>query len=122
MKKYFLIALVALTTVVACKKEKNNGDTSNPSNPGSSKVLKKIIETKSGVTTTHSLAYDANKRLTSIRTSDNSEVISFTYDGNGNVTKIENKEGDERSVFEYSYNNNVPVSGTFKSFEKDEAQ
>ncbi len=122
MKQYFLIALVALTTIIACKKEKDNADTSNPSNPGSSKVLKKIIETENGVTTTHNLVYDANKRLTSIRTSDNSEVVSFTYDGNGNVTKIENKEGDERSVFEYSYNNNVPVSGTFKSFEKDEAQ
>ena len=125
MKKYFLIALVALTTVVSCKKENNDTDPSSPSNPstpGTSKVLKRIIETEDGVTTSHSLTYDASKRLTSIKSSDNSEVVSLTYDGNGNVTKIESKEDGERKVFEFTYNNNQPTSGSFKGFEKNETQ
>lgn len=120
MKKHFLVAFLALTTFISCKKDSEKDP--NPSNPGSSKVLKRIIETENGVTTTHTLAYDGSKRLVSVRSSDNLDVTSLTYDGTGNVTKIENKEGSDRTVFEFTYNNGVPVSGTFKSFEKNEAQ
>lgn len=118
MKKYFLFTLITLTALVACKKEKG---TENPggSNPGSSKVLKRIVETKAGQTTTYNFSYDANKRLTSVASTDNSEAMSFTYAGDGNVTKIENKEGDVRNVFEISYSNGVPVTGSYKSFEKN---
>lgn len=116
MKKYFLIAAAALTTLVACKKEKEDN---NPSQPGSAKILKRIIETKDGSTTTYSFSYDPNKRLSSVSSADNSEVTSFTYGDNGNVTKIENKEGGERNVFEITYANGIPVSGTYKSFEKN---
>ena len=113
MRKQFLIVLVAvLSTLVACKKEKEE-----PKPSGSSKVLKRMIETENGVTTTHVFSYDNNKRLTSIRSTDNAEVIAFTYDGSGNIVKIENREGDVKSVFEFTYANGLPASGSFKSFE-----
>lgn len=119
MKRHFLVALVAVSTLVACKKENGNEEPGGPSNPGSSsKTLKKIIETTAGQTTTYNLTYDASKRLSSVSSTDNSEVTSFTYAGDGNVTKIENKEGNERNVFDITYNNGVPVSGTYKTFEK----
>lgn len=121
MKKYFLVTLVALSSLVACKKEKGNDDQGNPSNPSTAKTLKKIIETKAGQTTTYNVSYNASKRLSSITSTDNSEVTSFTYANDGNVTKIDNKEGNERNVFEITYNNGLPVLGTYKTFEKDGA-
>ena len=117
MKKYFLLATAAvLMTLFACKKEKNETDSSTP---GSTKLLKRIIETEAGKTVTHNLSYDGSKRLTSITSSDNSEKISLTYGNDGNVTKIENIEGNVRNVYEFTYTNGKPVSGTFTSFEKD---
>lgn len=114
MRKQFLIVLIAaLSTLVACKKEKEE---TKPS--GSSKVLKRMIETENGTTTTHVFSYDNNKRLTSIRSTDNAELIALTYDGNGNIIKIEIKEGDVKSVFDFTYTNGLPVSGSFKSFEQ----
>lgn len=114
MRKQFLVLIIAaLSAVVGCKKEGEN----NPSAPGSAKLLKRIIETEGGVTTTHSLTYDGNKRLTSMQSSDNSETINFTYDNQGNVIKMEDKEEDVRNVFEFTYNNGLPVSGSFKSYE-----
>lgn len=121
MKRHFLVALVALSSLVACKKEKGNDDPNNPSNPGTSKMLKRLVQTKDGQTTTYNISYDANKRLSSVSSTDNSEVTSFTYANDGNVTKIDNKEGNERNVFEITYNNGIPVSGTYKTFEKNGA-
>ncbi|HTM93461.1 MAG TPA: hypothetical protein VL095_13655 [Flavisolibacter sp.] len=121
MKRHFLVALVALSSLVACKKEKGKDDTNTPGNPGTSKILKRMVQTKDGQTTTYNISYDANKRLSSVSSTDNSEVTSFTYANDGNVTKIENKEGNERDVFEITYNNGIPVSGTYKTFEKNGA-
>jgi hypothetical protein len=118
MKRQFLVALIALSTLIACKKEKGNEDTGG-SNQGSSKVLKRIIETKAGQVTTYNFSYDASKKLSSVSNTDNSEVMSFTYAGDGNVTKIENKDGDVRDVLEITYSNGTPVSGSYKTFEKD---
>ena len=118
MKRHFLVALVALSSLAACKKEKGNDD---PDNPGTSKTLKRLVQTKDGQTTTYNISYDANKRLSSVSSTDNSEVTSFTYANDGNVTKIENKEGNERDVFEITYNNGIPVSGSYKTFEKNGA-
>jgi YD repeat-containing protein len=119
MKRHFLVALIAVSSLVACKKE--NNETRNPSNPHSSKILKRIVETKDGQTTTYNFSYDASKRLSSVSSADNSEVTSFTYANDGNVTKIENKEGNERNLFEIAYNNGIPVSGTYKTFQKNGA-
>lgn len=121
MKRHFLVALAALVTLAACKKENGNDDTNTPSNSGATKTLKKIIETTDGQTTTYNVSYDASKRVSAVSSADNSEVISFTYANDGNVTKIENKDGDERNVFEITYNNGIPVSGTYQTFEKDGA-
>lgn len=123
MKRHFLVALIALSSLVACKKEKGNDNTGGGgSNPGSSKVLKRIIETKGGQTTTYNFSYDASKRLSSVISTDNSEAMSFTYANDGNVTKIENKEGNVRNVMDITYSNGIPVSATYKSFEKDQTQ
>lgn len=121
MKKHFLVALVALSSLVACKKESGTEGPGNPSNPSTAKTLKRIVETTAGQTTTYNLNYNTSKKLTSVSSSDNSEVTSFTYANDGNVTKIENKEGNERNVFEITYNNGIPVSGTYKTFEKNGA-
>lgn len=121
MKRHFLITLLVLSTLVACKKEKGEEGQSS-STPGSSKTLKRIIETKNGQNTTYNFFYDAAKRLNSISSTDNSEVMSFTYANDGNVTKIENKEGNERNVMDISYSNGIPVSATYKTYEKNEAQ
>lgn len=112
-KQFFILIIAALSTVVGCKKESEN----NPSTPGSAKLLKRIIETEGGVTTTRNFVYDANKRLMSMQSSDNSETINLTYDNQGNVIKMEDKEEDVRNVFEFTYNNGLPVSGSFKSYE-----
>lgn len=122
MKRHFLVAMIALSTLAACKKEKGAENPGGGSNPGSSKVLKRLVETKGGQTTTYSLSYDASKRLSSVSSTDNSESMAFTYANDGNVTKIENKEGNVRNVMEISYTNGAPVSATYKSFEKNEAQ
>lgn len=116
MKRQLVMALVALSTLVACKKEPGESGT------GSSKTLKRIIETKAGQTTTYNLSYDGNKRLSSVSSTDNSEVISFTYSGDGNVTKIESREGNSRDVMDITYSNGAPVSATYKTFEKNAAQ
>jgi YD repeat-containing protein len=121
MKRHFLMVVLALTTLVACKKEKG-ADTDGPSNPSSSKTLKRIVETKAGQTTTYNFSYNAGKQLTSVKSTDNSETLSFTYDGNGNVTKIESKEGSDREVLEFTYANGIPLTGSFKSYELNEAQ
>jgi hypothetical protein len=118
MKKYFLFALIAALTVVSCKKPSD--DTSTPT-PGTSKVLKRFIETKAGQSTTYNVSYDGSKRLTAVSSSDNQEVMTFTYGANDNIAKIENKEGNDRDVFEISYSNGVPSSATYKSYEKDGA-
>lgn len=120
MKRHLLVALIGLSTLVACKKDKN--ETKDPSNPGSSKTLKSIVETKAGQTTTYNFTYDASKRLSSVRSADNSEVTTFTYATDGNVTKIENKDGNDRNLMEITYNNGAPVSASYKSFEKTEGQ
>ena len=120
MKKQFLfVLLAAVVAFTGCKKDK---DENSNNGPGATKLLKRIIETEDGVNTTFDFTYDGNKRITSFKSSDNSEVTNFTYDANGNVTKIENKEEDTKNIFEFTYNNGVPVSGEFKSYEMNGTQ
>jgi YD repeat-containing protein len=116
MKKQLLTVFVTLVVLlVGCKKDKN--DTETPDNPTTAKVLKRIIETENGVTTTNTLSYGGNKRLIAITSNDGEQFVKFTYDDNGNITKIENKADDVKNIFEFSYNNSLPVSGNFKSYE-----
>ncbi|RYZ28917.1 MAG: hypothetical protein EOO10_07955, partial [Chitinophagaceae bacterium] len=117
MKKQLLTLIIALVTLlVGCKKDKSDTE-QTPTNPTAAKVLKRIIETENGVTTTNTLTYGGNKRLMSITSNDGEQFVKFTYDDNGNITKIENKVEDVRNIFEFTYTNNIPVSGNFKSYE-----
>jgi YD repeat-containing protein len=118
-KNLVLVLFTALVAIVGCKKDDdkpgNNGG-------GNAKLVKRIIETEDGETSTFNLTYDGNKRLTSYKKSDNSESTTITYDGAGNVTKIENMEVDSKNEFVFTYNNGVPVSGVFKSWEMNGGQ
>ena len=80
--------------------------------------MKKITKTENGETTLYNFTYDASKRLTSYKSTDNLEQVLFTYDGGGNIIKVEETEEDFRNIYTYTYNNGVPVSGTFKSWQK----
>ena len=117
MKKILLAAAgMAALSFTACKK-----DDSVENNPGSgnpAKLLKKITKTENGETTLYNFTYDASKRLTSYKSTDNLEQVLFTYDGGGNIIKVEETEEDFRNIYTYTYNNGVPVSGTFKSWQK----
>jgi hypothetical protein len=115
MKKLFLLAGIAVTLIsTSCKKDKVDN---NPGGGGNTKLLTKVTNTEAGVVTVHNLAYDPNKRLKSIVSTDNKESIVFSYDGTGNLVKIEQKDETFKSVYTYTYNNGIPVSGAFKSYE-----
>jgi YD repeat-containing protein len=117
MKKQLLFVFcAALIAITGCKKDKDeNGSTDG--GPVASKLVKRIIETEDGVTTTFNITYDGSKRITSYKSTDNKEITNFTYDGSGNVTKVENIDEESKNVFEFTYNNGRPVSGEFKSYE-----
>ncbi|HET7897857.1 MAG TPA: hypothetical protein VFL47_09305, partial [Flavisolibacter sp.] len=118
MKRIILAASVLALTFTACKKE-TSSNPSNPSNPDTpTRLLKKLTETENGQTTVYNFTYDAAKRLTAIKTTDNRNTINFTYDANGNVVKMEQQEdNDFKNVFTFAYNNGIPASGTFKQWE-----
>ncbi|MES2880504.1 MAG: hypothetical protein V4676_00040 [Bacteroidota bacterium] len=118
MKK-ILLAATALTIMFAsCKKEDSAAPTPVPPpvNPAA-KLLKKITQTEAGITTIYNLTYDASKRLTSVKSTDNVETIDFTYNATGDVIKVVQVDSDFRNIYNYSYANGVPVGGTFKSWE-----
>jgi hypothetical protein len=118
MKKLFLVAsAMAVLVFSACKKDKDSGpDDNNGGNNG--KLLKKVTKEENGTTTTYNVVYDANKRLSSYNSSDNSETTVFTYDNAGNVTKVEIKEENYYNTLTYTYNNGIPVSGNIKIVQK----
>lgn len=117
MKHNLLLAtgVAALLAFSSCKKDDKPAPNNNP---GTTKQLKKVTKTEAGVTTVYNLTYDANKRLTSYKTANNSEYVIFTYDANGNLTNVEQREDNEfKNIYAYTYVNNVPASATFKSWE-----
>jgi YD repeat-containing protein len=115
MKKIFLpAAACVLLAFTSCKKDKET----TPGNGTPAKLLTKLAKTENNKTTVFNLLYDGNKRLTSYKSADNQVGIIFTYDANGNVTKVEDTEDDFKNIYTYTYNNGVPVSGTFKCWQK----
>jgi YD repeat-containing protein len=121
MRKHLFFVLAAVITLASCKKDRDDndgGDGNNPP-PANAKLLKKLTEVDDGVTTVYNLTYDNNKRLTSVKTSDNSDITNINYDGSGNVVRIESIQEDVRNLYEFTYTNNKPVSGTFKSWERN---
>src|SRR4051812_19069540 len=108
MKKLFLIAGAGAALILSsCKKE--NSHTSNPSTGGTTKLLQKLTKTENNQTTVYNFSYDANKRLTGFKSTDNVESTSFTYDNGGNLTKIEQSDKDFKNIYAYSYANGVPL-------------
>jgi len=114
MKKQFLlaIAVVAALSFSSCKKD----DADTPA-PAVTKRLKKETKTEAGVVTVFNLTYDAANRLTSYKSTDNSEYVLFSYDAAGNLVKVDQREKEYKNLYEYTYVNNVPVSATLKSWE-----
>jgi len=115
MKQQFLLAagIAAVLSFSSCKKD----DAVTPApNPGTTKQLKKITKTEAGAVTVYNLTYDAAKRLTSYKSTDNAESVLFTYDAAGNLTGVEQKDEEFRNIYAYTYVNNIPASGTFKSW------
>lgn len=117
MKKNFLLAtgVAAIVAFSSCKKD--DAGTPGPNNPGVTKQLKKVTKTEAGTVTVYNLTYDANKRLTSYKSTDNKEYILFTYDANGNLTNVEQKDNEFRNLYVYNYVNNKPATATFKSWQ-----
>src|SRR5918993_1954327 len=109
---FLAVAFIALT-FVSCKK-----DESTPNPVPASKLLKKITKTENGSTTIYNLLYDGAKRLTSITSTDNSEVTLLSYDAAGNLVKIDETEDMFHNIYSYTYANGLPVSATFKSWQK----
>jgi YD repeat-containing protein len=117
MKKMFFLAAIIAVSMAACKKDKDA--TPGQGNGGeTSQLLKKMIKTEAGVVTTYTFSYDAAKRVTSVTSSDNNESTQFFYDAGGNLVKVEETDSEFRNIYTYSYTGGIPVSGSFKSWQK----
>ena len=115
MKKFFLLAIAASALAfVSCKKD----STVKPEPVTPAKLLTKLTKTENNITTVFNFLYDGSKRLSSYKSTDNKVGINFTYDANGNLIKVEDNEDDFKNIYTYTYNNGIPVSGTFKSWQK----
>lgn len=115
MKKFFLLAVAASAfAFVSCKKDKVV--TPDPVTPV--KLLTRMTKTENNITTVFNFLYDGNKRLTSYKSTDNKVGVVFTYDGNSNLIKVEDTEDHFKNIYTYTYNNNIPVSGSFKSWQR----
>lgn len=94
----------SLITVFSCDSKRDlNGDLlfglnpvegdGNGGNPTNSKLLKKTITTDDeGEVLIYNYAYDAQKRLTGVTTSDNSKTVTVTYTADGKIDKITIKD------------------------------
>jgi YD repeat-containing protein len=114
MRQLFLLAFIALA-FASCKKD---DPAPAPAPVTAGKLLKKITKTENGSTIVYNLLYDAASRLTSIKSTDNSEVTLLTYDAAGNLVKIDETESGFHNIYSYVYLNGNPVSANFKSWEK----
>ena len=125
MKKIFLLAgFFAALSLSSCKKDKDdnnpgNGNGNGNGNGDASKVLKKITKLEDGKSLVYTFTYDANKRVTAFKSTDNEESTFFTYDGNGNLVKIEETEAEFKNIYTYTYNAaGEPVNAKFKSWKR----
>ncbi|NII24548.1 hypothetical protein HB364_05635 [Pseudoflavitalea sp. X16] len=118
MKKLFLLAgMLSALVFTSCKKDKDDNNNGGGNNPAT-KLIKKMTETENGVTRVYNFTYDNAKKLTGFASTDGEEHTTFTYDAAGNLTKVESVEDEFKNIYTYTYANGVPVSGTFKSWQK----
>lgn len=127
MRKQLFVFALAVVSLVSCKKDSvpannggtDNGGNNNPPPPVSTtKTLKKVTATTNGQSKVMLFAYNSNKQLISVKSTDNTDVTDFTYDGDGNVIKVESTDPEVHNIFEYVYENGIPARGTFKSYER----
>lgn len=125
MRKHILMLALAAASLASCKKEKTDitgpGPAPGGSNPDpvpTAKMLKKITSTTDGQSTTYVLTYNGTKLLTSVKSTDNSDVTNFSYDNAGNVTRVESTDADFHNIYEYVYEDGIPARGTFKSYDR----
>ncbi|HEU4471194.1 MAG TPA: hypothetical protein VFR58_08930 [Flavisolibacter sp.] len=113
MKKIFILGALAALTLSSCDKDDSKNDSAGTESP---RRLKRMTQEEGNKTTVFNFTYDANKRLTAVRSTDNSQYTLFSYDAGGNLTKVEELEEGFKNIFTYAYSGNVPVSGTFKNW------
>src|SRR5687768_11643848 len=88
MRQLFMMAVAFIAlTFTSCDKEDS---TTTPETP--SKLLKKLTKTENGEVTVYNFTYDAAKRLSSFKSTDDKEVTLLTYDAAGNLVKIDETE------------------------------
>ncbi|AXY76648.1 hypothetical protein D3H65_22785 [Paraflavitalea soli] len=122
MKKAILLAgILSALVFTSCKKDKDDNGGDNNGGGGdnpTTKLIKKMTKVENGITTVYNFTYDNAKKLTGFASADNKESTTFSYDAAGNLIKVESIEQEFKNVYNYTYANGVPVSGTFKSWQK----
>ncbi|MHA3787653.1 hypothetical protein ACX0HA_05530 [Flavobacterium hauense] len=112
MKKVLAMAAIALFMMTSC-----SDDSSDATNNGNDTVLvKKMIETISGESTTYTLTYDGNKLLSLV--SDNDTHTDFTY-ANDLLVKEESFNGTEtyyKLLYQYDSNKKLTSSIEFSLY------
>jgi YD repeat-containing protein len=118
MKKFLSLAgMLAVLFLSSCKKE-SSAPAPGPGPDPAAKLLKTLTKTAGGQTTVYTYTYDDTKRLREVRSADGQEITLITYDAAGRPVKVEETEQQFRNIYTYTWANNVPVSATFKSWEK----
>lgn len=119
MKKFFLLAgMLSALVFTSCKKDKDDNNGNGGGNNPATKLIKKMTETENGVTRIYNFTYDNAKRLIGFASTDGEEATTFSYDAAGNLIKVESLEEGFKNIYTYTYNNGIPVSGTYKSWQK----
>lgn len=113
MKRFLLLAGAAsLLVFSSCHKDKDK-----PAE--TTRLLKKMIQTEDGEDPiVYNFNYDAAKRLTTIKSADNTEIQSFSYDPAGKLTGIVVEEEGGKYVYHFAYSNGIPVSAELKLWSK----
>jgi YD repeat-containing protein len=116
-----------VATLASCKKDSPSPDNNGGNNPDPNpvpvaKTLKRLTATTGGESIVYNLTYNSSKLLTSVKSSDNTDVTTYNYDAQGNVTKVESIDPDEHSIYEFEYENGNPIRGTYKSYEIEDGQ
>jgi hypothetical protein len=115
MKNFFLLAsALAVFAFVSWKKD----NAVKPDPATAAKQLTKLTKIENNTTTVFNFLYDGSKRLSSFKSTDNKVGVIFSYDANGKLIKVEDNEDDFKNIYTYTYSNGIPVSGTFKSWQK----
>lgn len=120
MKRFLLLAsIVSALVFSSCHKEISCPiDKEEPPVTEFPKLLKKMTLTRSGLVTLYYLNYDANKKLVSIKSDDNSRTQNFAYNAVGQLMEWIDENKDFKTVYQFTYINRLPVAGVSQNWEK----